>query len=171
MSISAPLVNRPAVPRDGVASTVTDADLRYRDGLGFILNLFALIPVFGGVSKGERNRIKVRVRAAMTTQAQMEGRYLGGRPPYGFRRWLVKADGTPVRQLEDMGLGPDLEGFHRFDGLRSMAFGKTLELRWPAVEGMPDYGYVITRADRALRQAKVAGKNCVVVAAKQAAAV
>ena len=42
-----------------------------------------IMSVFGGVSKGERNRIKVRVRAAITTQAQMEGRYLGGRPPYG----------------------------------------------------------------------------------------
>jgi hypothetical protein len=44
-----------------------------------------IMSVFGGVSKGERNRIKVRVRAAMATQAQMEGRYLGGRPPYGYR--------------------------------------------------------------------------------------
>jgi site-specific DNA recombinase len=43
-----------------------------------------IMSVFGGVSKGERNRIKVRVRAAMATQAQMEGRYLGGRPPYGY---------------------------------------------------------------------------------------
>lgn len=32
----------------------------------------------------ERNRIKIRVRAAMTTQAQFEGRYLGVRPPYGY---------------------------------------------------------------------------------------
>jgi site-specific DNA recombinase len=44
-----------------------------------------IMSVFGGVSKGERNRIKVRVRAAMTTQAQIEGRYLGGRPPYGYK--------------------------------------------------------------------------------------
>ena len=43
-----------------------------------------IMSVFGGVSKGERNRIKVRVRAAMAAQAQMEGRYLGGRPPYGY---------------------------------------------------------------------------------------
>jgi site-specific DNA recombinase len=43
-----------------------------------------IMSVFGGVYKGERNRIKVRVRAAMATQAQMEGRYLGGRPPYGY---------------------------------------------------------------------------------------
>ncbi len=43
-----------------------------------------IMSVFGGVSKGERNRIKVRVKAAMATQAQIEGRYLGGRPPYGY---------------------------------------------------------------------------------------
>ncbi|HET9898936.1 MAG TPA: recombinase family protein [Streptosporangiaceae bacterium] len=43
-----------------------------------------IMSVFGGVSKGERNRIRVRVRTAMATQAQIEGRYLGGRPPYGY---------------------------------------------------------------------------------------
>jgi DNA invertase Pin-like site-specific DNA recombinase len=44
-----------------------------------------IMSVFGGVSKGERNRIKIRVRAAMAAQAQLEGRYLGGRPPYGYK--------------------------------------------------------------------------------------
>ncbi|WP_236567267.1 recombinase family protein [Nocardia sp. CY41] len=44
-----------------------------------------IMSVFGGMSKGERNRIKIRVRAAMAAQAQVEGRYLGGRPPYGYR--------------------------------------------------------------------------------------
>src|SRR5215467_7108112 len=43
-----------------------------------------IMSTFGSLSKGERNRIKVRVRAAMSAQAQMEGRYLGGRPPYGY---------------------------------------------------------------------------------------
>jgi site-specific DNA recombinase len=43
-----------------------------------------IMSVFGGVSKGERNRIKIRVRTAMAAQAQLEGRYLGGRPPYGY---------------------------------------------------------------------------------------
>jgi site-specific DNA recombinase len=43
-----------------------------------------IMSVFGGVSKGELNRIKVRVKAAMGTQAQIEGRYLGGRQPYGY---------------------------------------------------------------------------------------
>ena len=43
-----------------------------------------VMSVFGGMSKGERNRIKIRVRTAMVAQAQDEGRFLGGRPPYGY---------------------------------------------------------------------------------------
>ncbi|MFE6923360.1 recombinase family protein [Nocardia sp. NPDC057663] len=44
-----------------------------------------IMSVFGGMSKGERNRIKIRVRAAMAAQTKIEGRYLGGRPPYGYQ--------------------------------------------------------------------------------------
>ena len=40
--------------------------------------------VFGGMSKGERTRVKIRVRSAMASQAATEGRFLGGRPPYGY---------------------------------------------------------------------------------------
>jgi len=36
------------------------------------------------MSKGERSRVKVRVRSAMASQAKIEGRFLGGRPPYGY---------------------------------------------------------------------------------------
>ena len=43
-----------------------------------------IMSVFGGMSKGERNRVKVRVRSAMASQAKIEGRFLGGRPPYGY---------------------------------------------------------------------------------------
>ncbi|GAA1250513.1 recombinase family protein [Kitasatospora nipponensis] len=43
-----------------------------------------IMSVFGGVSKGERNRIRIRVRSAMAAQTQLEGRFLGGRPPYGY---------------------------------------------------------------------------------------
>ena len=50
-----------------------------------------IMSVFGGMSKGERNRIKIRVRSAMAAQARVEGRFLGGRPPYGYRL----ADGGP----------------------------------------------------------------------------
>jgi hypothetical protein len=43
-----------------------------------------VMSVFGGMSKGERNRVKIRVRTAMAAQAQVEGRFLGGRLPYGY---------------------------------------------------------------------------------------
>jgi len=36
------------------------------------------------MSKGERNRIKIRVKAATGAQAKDESRFLGGRPPYGY---------------------------------------------------------------------------------------
>jgi site-specific DNA recombinase len=52
-----------------------------------------IMSVFGGVSKGERNRIKIRVRTAMAAQAQLEGRFLGGRPPYGYK--LIDAGPHP----------------------------------------------------------------------------
>ncbi|MEV4079453.1 recombinase family protein [Nonomuraea fuscirosea] len=67
-----------------------------------------IMSMYGGISKGERNRIKVRVRTSMAALTQMEGRYLGGRPPYGYR--LVDAgphphpakaaDGKRLRRLE-----------------------------------------------------------------------
>ena len=44
-----------------------------------------VMTLFGGMSKGERTRIKTRVRSAMSAQAAIEGRFLGGRPPYGYR--------------------------------------------------------------------------------------
>ena len=67
-----------------------------------------------------------------------------------FPREKTCGDGlTPraVRQLEEMGLAGLLAGHHRFDGLRSVAFGRTLELAWPETPGFPRYGYVITRHD------------------------
>jgi DNA invertase Pin-like site-specific DNA recombinase len=36
-------------------------------------------------SKREITRTRIRVRAAMATQTREQGRYLGGRPPYGYR--------------------------------------------------------------------------------------
>ena len=52
-----------------------------------------IMSVFGGLSKGERNRVRLRVRAAMSAQAALEGRFLGGRPPYGYR--LIDAGPHP----------------------------------------------------------------------------
>lgn len=53
-----------------------------------------------------------------------------------------------VRQLEEMGLGDQLAvAGHRYEGLRSHGFGRTLELTWPSHPELPGYGYVITRKD------------------------
>src|SRR5664279_184589 len=67
-----------------------------------------------------------------------------------FPREKTCGDGlTPraVRQLDDMGLASALEGFQRYEGLRSMAHGITLELRWPDHPDFPDHGYVVRRRD------------------------
>ncbi len=52
-----------------------------------------------------------------------------------------------MRQLQDMGLAPELASCHRYEGLRSHGFGRTLVMPWPAVKGLPPYGYVVTRKD------------------------
>ncbi len=67
-----------------------------------------IMSVFGGMSKGERNRIRIRVRTAMASQAAIEGRFLGGRPPYGYRladagphpHPAKAADGRRLHKLE-----------------------------------------------------------------------
>jgi menaquinone-9 beta-reductase len=67
-----------------------------------------------------------------------------------FPREKTCGDGlTPrsVRQLADMGLEGALTGAHRFDGLRSCAYGMTMDLPWPDHPSFPPYGYVITRHD------------------------
>src|SRR3954453_5219802 len=67
-----------------------------------------------------------------------------------FPREKTCGDGlTPrsVKQLQDMGLGESLQAHHRFEGLRSVAFGRTLEMPWPSHPELPSYGYVVTRHD------------------------
>src|SRR6185437_6411002 len=59
-----------------------------------------IMSVFGGVSKGERNRIKIRVRTAMAAQAQIEGRFLGGRPPYGHKLVDVGPHPNPAKAAD-----------------------------------------------------------------------
>jgi DNA invertase Pin-like site-specific DNA recombinase len=44
-----------------------------------------VMSLYGGMSKGERNRIKTRVRSSMQAQVVLDGRFQGGRPPYGYR--------------------------------------------------------------------------------------
>jgi geranylgeranyl reductase family protein len=67
-----------------------------------------------------------------------------------FPREKTCGDGlTPraVRQLHDMGLAERLAGFQRFDGLRSIAHGITLELAWPDHPEFPSFGYVVRRRE------------------------
>ena len=67
-----------------------------------------------------------------------------------FPRDKTCGDGlTPraVRQLEDMGLGGWLEGFHRHAGLRAIAHGVRLEMRWPEHPRFPSHGFVVRRRE------------------------
>lgn len=52
-----------------------------------------VMTLFGGMSKGERSRVQLRTRAAMRDLAARTDRFLGGRPPYGYR--LVDAGPHP----------------------------------------------------------------------------
>ena len=67
-----------------------------------------------------------------------------------FPREKTCGDGlTPraVRQLHDMGHAERLTDFQRFDGLRSIAHGVTLELAWPDHPDFPPFGYVVRRRE------------------------
>jgi hypothetical protein len=64
--------------------------------------------LYGGMSKGERARIKTRVCSAMAAQAAVEGRFLGGRPPYGY-------------ELVDVGLHPNPAKAANVQRLRRLA--------------------------------------------------
>jgi site-specific DNA recombinase len=67
-----------------------------------------IMNLYGGMSKAERRRIQLRVRTAMVSQTQHEGRWLGGRPPYGYLladagphpNPSKAADGKRLRRLE-----------------------------------------------------------------------
>lgn len=67
-----------------------------------------------------------------------------------FPRDKTCGDGlTPraVHQLNQMGLGSHLEEHHRYDGLRALAHGVTLEMRWPQHPVFPSHGYVVRRRE------------------------
>jgi len=68
-----------------------------------------------------------------------------------FPREKTCGDGlTPraVRQLNDMGVGDQLADNHlRYDGLRAIGHGMTLEMPWPSHPEFPSYGYVVRRRD------------------------
>ncbi|MDQ3991619.1 MAG: FAD-dependent oxidoreductase, partial [Actinomycetota bacterium] len=67
-----------------------------------------------------------------------------------FPREKVCGDGlTPrgVRALQDMGIDATADGFVRIDGLRSHGDSVVIELPWPDIDSLPDFGVVRTRHD------------------------
>ena len=82
--------------------------------------------VLGLSSKREVTRTSIRVRTAMAVQTREQGRYQGGRPPYGYRRAdagphpnkVHAAWGRRAHRLE-----PDPETAHRRVDLRPAAGG------------------------------------------------
>lgn len=45
---------------------------------------YMLMTLTGGMSRGERQRVQERVRLGMAAQVETQGRYQGGRPPFGY---------------------------------------------------------------------------------------
>ena len=67
-----------------------------------------------------------------------------------FPRDKTCGDGlTPraVKQVHDMGLGDELQQFHRYEGLRATAHGRALELQWPDHPIYPQHGFVVKRRE------------------------
>jgi site-specific DNA recombinase len=86
----------------------------------------ALITLLGARSKHEVLRARFRVRAAMQAQVREQGRFLGGRPPYGYR--LVDAGPHPNaaharwgRRLHRLEPDPATAGYVRWMFARRLA--------------------------------------------------
>ncbi|MEV4539804.1 recombinase family protein [Asanoa sp. NPDC049518] len=97
-----------------------------------------VMALYGGMSKGERNRVRTRVRAAMTAQTRTEGRYLGGRPPYGYRiadagpppKPARAGDGRRLHRLEpdpDVAVARIFAEYLEGRGLTAIGRGLTLD--------------------------------------------
>ncbi|WP_328468883.1 recombinase family protein [Actinoplanes sp. NBC_00393] len=99
-----------------------------------------VMSVFGGMSKGERNRIRVRVRTAMASQTLLEGRYLGGRPPYGYALADLGPHPNPAKAAE----GKRLHGL--IPDPRAAAVVQTIFARYLAGYGMFAIAEELTRS-------------------------
>jgi DNA invertase Pin-like site-specific DNA recombinase len=98
--------------------------------------------VLGLSSKREITRTSIRVRTAMAAQTREQGRYLGGRPPYGYR--LADAGPHPNKAHAAWGrrahrLQPDPETAH--------------VVRWMFAQRLA--GHSVARITRALNDAGI----------------
>ena len=98
--------------------------------------------VLGLSSKREITRTSIRVRTAMATQTREQGRYLGGRPPYGYR--LADAGPHPNKAHAAWG-----RRAHRLEPDPQTA----PVVRWIFVQRLA--GYSVARIARALNEAGV----------------
>ncbi|WP_345555569.1 hypothetical protein [Streptomonospora halophila] len=93
-----------------------------------------IMSAYAAMSKAERRRIQIRVHASMAAQAELEGRFLGGRPPYGYR--LIDAGPHPRPDLAALGSEPIA-----LNRIRSPLrwCGASSRCGWPAMEpsGLP----------------------------------
>jgi site-specific DNA recombinase len=93
-------------------------------------------------SKREITRTSIRVRTAMMVQTREQGRYLGGRPPYGYR--LVDAGPHPNKAYAAWG-----RRAHRLDPDPAT----TPTVRWIFAQRLA--GHSVARIARALNEAGV----------------
>jgi hypothetical protein len=98
--------------------------------------------VLGLSSKREITRTSIRVRAAMAVQTREQGRYLGGRPPYGYR--LADAGPHPNKAHAAWG-----RRAHRLDPDPATA----PTVRWIFAQRLA--GHSVARIARALNEAGV----------------
>ena len=59
---------------------------------------YTLMTLTGGMSRGERQTVQERVRQGMAAQVEVQGRFQGGRPPYGYRSRASCPTRTPGRR-------------------------------------------------------------------------
>jgi DNA invertase Pin-like site-specific DNA recombinase len=98
--------------------------------------------VLGLSSKREITRTSIRVRTAMAAQTREQGRYLGGRPPYGYR--LADAGPHPNKAHAAWG-----RRAHRLDPDPATAH----VVRWIFAQRLD--GHSVARIARALNEARV----------------
>ena len=96
----------------------------------------------GVQSKREITRTRIRVRTAMAAQTQEQGRYLGGRPPYGYR--LADAGPHPNREHASWG-----RRAHRLEPEPQAA----PVVRWIFAQRLA--GHSLARITRALNEASI----------------
>lgn len=61
---------------------------------------YTLMTLTGGMSRGERQRVQARVRSGMAVQVSHQGRYQGGRPPYGYTAVGIAPHPNPRKAAE-----------------------------------------------------------------------